>query len=199
MNKNCLQILIIGCTGRSLALPEGRLRDALHDCREARIMLLDPREHGAIALTRGITDPGISPEVFREEIRSSIVFIKGLRSSQKIVRLKLYPDMPLFKLAIFGDCATMSHYPRGLNIRSMHEFVFQNKEMQGGMYLALQRYFLSRWQDPDIPEYDFETDELVYHDQLGYEVLREPFDGIAPDLDGDQRTKEGPDSRYVFR
>ncbi|OGW39072.1 MAG: hypothetical protein A2010_11620 [Nitrospirae bacterium GWD2_57_9] len=68
----------------------------------------------------------------------------------------------------------------------MPEFVFEDKAGHGGMYMPLYRYFLSRWQHPDIPEYDLDTDELVYHDQLGYEVLRERFDGktfILPEED----------------
>ncbi len=195
------EIMIIGSTGyRSFALPEGDLYEAVRNCREAKIMLLDPREHGAIARAQSIPDPEISPEVIREQIMKSIEFMKGLRGLRKSVRLKLYPDMPLLKLAILGDYAYVRHYHTGLNVRSMPEFVFRNIQHDGGLYLPMYRYFVSRWQDPDMPEYDLDTDELVYHDQLGYEVLREPFDGITITDDEHQRNeKETEAERSYFR
>ena len=67
----------------------------------------------------------------------------------------------------------------GLNVRLMPEYAFRNEPKTGGLYIPLLfRYFLSRWQDPNIPEYDFDTDELVYHNRGGTELRREKF----PDL-----------------
>lgn len=192
-------IMIIGSTGyRSFARPEGDLHAAMHNCREARIMLLDPREHGAIARAQSIPDPEITPEVIRGQITKSIEFMKGLQAHQKIIRLKLYPDMPLLKLAILGVHAYVRHYHTGLNVRFMPEFAFKNIEQHGGLYMPLYRYFLSRWQDPDIPEYDFDSDELIYRDQLGYEVLREPFNEVASS-DDVKETDEENRPGYVFR
>ncbi len=192
-------IMIIGSTGcRSFATPDGDLHAAMHNCREASIMLLDPREHGAIARAQSIPDPEITPEVIRGQIIKSIEFMKGLQAHQKIIRLKLYPDMPLLKLAILGDYAYVRHYHTGLNVRFMPEFAFKNTEHHGGLYMPLYRYFLSRWQDPDIPEYDFDSDELIYRDQLGYEVLREPFNEVASS-DDVKETDEENRPGYVFR
>jgi hypothetical protein len=36
-----------------------------------------------------------------------------------------------------------------------------------------------RWEDPAIPEYDLETDELVYRDSAGNEVGREKLDHLG--------------------
>ena len=48
------------------------------------------------------------------------------------------------------------------------------KPPPGGFYDPVHQYFLSRWQDPRIPEYDLETDELVYQsDSVG--ARREDF------------------------
>jgi len=52
--------------------------------------------------------------------------------------------------------------------------VFSSDGLNGGLYLPFYRYFLSRWNDPDIPEYDLDTDELVLRDQAGRERHREP-------------------------
>ncbi len=191
------EIMIIGSTGvHSFVLPEGDLHEAVRRCREAKIMLLDPREHGAIARAQTMPDPEITPVAIREQVMKSIEFIKGVRGPGKTVRLKLYPDMPLFKMAILGGCAYVRHYHTGLNVRSMPEFVFQNTQHDGGLYLPMCRYFLSQWQDPDTPEYDLDSDEVVYRDQLGYEVLRESFDGITISCYDDQRMET---ERSYFR
>jgi len=194
------EIMIIGSTGyRSFVEPEGDLHEAVQNCREAKIMLLDPLKHGAIARARSIPDPEITPEVIREQIIKSIDLLKSLRAAQRTVRLKLYPDMPLLKMAILGDYAFIRHYHTGLNVRHMPEFAFRNEQNHGGLYLPLYRYFLSRWQDPDIPEYDLDTDELVYRDHMNYEVLREPFNEITMAYDAGRNTYEDILSRSVSR
>lgn len=180
------ELMIIGSTGsRSFVEPEGDLYDALQICREARIMLLDPSKEGAVTRARSIPDPEVTPEVIREQIGKSIDFLKGLRHAQKQVRLKLYPEPPLLKLAILGDYAFLRHYHTGMNVRHMPEYIFRNESEQGGLYIPLYRYFCVRWEDPEIPEYDLETDELVYRDRPGNEVLRERFrdvPAVAPPL-----------------
>ena len=105
------EIMIIGSTGyRSFVVPEGDLHEAVQNCREAKIMLLDPLKHGAIARARSIPDPEITPEVIREQIIHSIDFLKSLKAAQKPVRLKFYSDIPLVKMAILGDYAFIRHY-----------------------------------------------------------------------------------------
>ena len=167
-------IMIIGSTGfRTFATSEGNLHHALRNCRKAKIMLLNPIGDGAVARARSIPDPEITPEFIRDQIIDSIGFLKELKAAQKNIRLKLYPDMPLLKLAILGDHAFLRHYHMGLNVREMPEYVFSSDGLNGGLYLPFYRYFLSRWQDPDIPEYDLDTDDLVFRDRAGREIRRE--------------------------
>jgi hypothetical protein len=170
------ELMIIGSTGcRSFVEPEGDLYEALQNCREVKIMLLDPSKEGAVTRARSIPDPEVTPEVIREQIMKSIGFLKDLRAAQKQVRLKLYPELPLLKLAILGDYAFLQHYHTGMNVRHMPEYAFQNESKHGGLYIPLYRYFCARWQDMNVPEYDLDMDELVYRDHMGKEVLREPF------------------------
>ncbi len=167
-------IMIIGSTGlRTFTTPEGELHHAVQNCRKAKIMLLNPLEEGAITRAKSIPDPEITPEVIRDQIMESITFLKELKAGQKNIRLKLYSDIPLLKLAILGDHAFLRHYHVGLNVRKMPEYVFNSESIHGGLYLPLYRYFLSRWNDPDIPEYDLDTDELVLRDKAGREIRRE--------------------------
>jgi hypothetical protein len=170
------EIMLICSTGfQTFAAPEGDLHQAVQNSREAKIMLLDPLGEGATTRAKSIPDPEITPEVVREQIIKSIEFLKGLKASQKSIRLKLYPDLPLLKLAILGDYVFLRHYHIGKNVRDMPEYVFKNDKNQGGLYIPLYRYFLSRWNDPNIPEYDLGSDELVHRDAAGNEVKREKF------------------------
>lgn len=193
------EIMIIGSTGyRSFVEQQGDLHEAVQNSRDAKIMLLDPLKYGAIARARSIPDPEITPEVIREQIIKSIDFLKTLRAAQKTVTLKLYPDMPLLKLAILGDYAFIRHYHTGLNVRHMPEFTFKNEHDHGGLYLPMYRYFLSKWQDPGIPEYDLDTDELVYRDHMGYEVMRVLFNETTMTYDAMHKVNEDKLSQYVF-
>ncbi len=187
------ELMIIGSTGfRTFADLDGDLHEALQHCREAKIMLLDPFKEGAITRARAIPDPEVTPEVIREQIIKSIDFLKGLRAAQKEVRLKLYPDQPLLKLAIIGDYAFLQHYHTGMNVRQMPEYAFKNESKHGGLYIPLYRYFLTRWQDTTIPEYDLDTDEVVYRDSMGNEVVREPFIGSMNPAEADEEPDHGP-------
>ena len=168
-------LLILGSTGsRTFTGADAELHHALRNCRKARIMLLNPLGEGAVARAWSIPDPEITPDVIRDQIIESIGFLRELRAGQKDIRLKLYPEMPLLKLAILGEHAFLRHYHTGLNVSSMPEYVFSHDGLHGGLYLPLYRYFLSRWNDPAIPEYDLVTDDLVLRDQAGQERQREP-------------------------
>jgi len=173
-------VMVIGSTGfRTFVDPEGDLHRVLQTCREAKIMLLDPLREGVVARARSIPDPEVSPESFREQIIRSIDFLKGLKSLQKNIKLKLYRDMPLLKLAILGDYVCVRHYHTGLRVDDMPEYVFKHEQNPGGLYDPFYQYFQSRWRDPNIPEYELETDELVYRDKSGNEVKRERFNDVV--------------------
>ena len=61
---------------------------------EAKIMLLNPYGEGASIRTKSILDFDITLEHFREQIRKSMDFLKGLNAIRKNVRLKLYDEVP---------------------------------------------------------------------------------------------------------
>lgn len=172
-------VMIIGSTGfRTFGDPAGDLHHVIKNCREAKIMLLDPFSEGAFSRAKSIDDPAITPEIFRDQIMKSIDFLKGLRAAQKSIRLKLYQDKPLLKMAILGDYLALKHYHAGLDVRNMPEYIFKHDQNSGGLYLPFYQYFCSRWYDPDIPEYELDTDDLVYRDRTGNETRRENFKEI---------------------
>ncbi len=172
-------VMLISSTGfRTFADPAGDLHQVLQNCREAKIMLLDPLKDGVTARANSLADPDITPESFREHIIRSIDFLKALKKHQKNIRLKLYREVPLLKLAILGDYLCLQHYPTGLNVRKMPEYVFKH-DKGGNLFSLFYQYFVTRWLDPSIPEYDLDTDELVYRDKAGNEVRRDHFNEVV--------------------
>lgn len=167
-------IMVIGSTGfRTFADPRGDLHAVIKNCRKAKIMLLNPVSEGAATRVKSILDPEITLEKFREQIRRSIAFLKELKAVQKDIRLKLYPDVPFLKMALSGDYLWVNHYHAGLDVQVMPEYVFIHNQNPGSLYTIFYQYFLNHWADPRIPEYDLETDELVYRDIAGNEEKRE--------------------------
>ncbi len=183
-------VLVISSTGyRTFVDPKGDLHNVLHNCREAKIMLLSPHGEGARSRANSILDPNVTLENFNEQIKKSIEFLKGLKAVQKNVKLKLYENSPFLKLVILGDYIWMKHYHPGLDVHGLPEFVFEHNQTPGSLYSPFYQYFLMRWGDFHIPEYDFETDELVYRDEAGNERLRKKFDAVQADIpstDGDR-------------
>ena len=60
----------------------------------------------------------------------------------------------------------------------MPKYVFKHDPNIGSLYFPFYQYFLGRWNNPDIPEYDLESDELIYRDLAGNEVRREKFNEV---------------------
>jgi len=169
-------IMIIGSTGfRTFVDPKGDLHNVIQNCREAKIMLLNPYSEGASIRASSIPEPDITTDHFQEQIKKSIDFLKGLNGVRRNVKMKLYNDAPFLKLTILGDYIWVQHYHAGLDVQVMPEYVFKHNQNSSGFYAPFYQYFLSRWNDPEIPEYDFDTEELVYRDKTGNEIKREEF------------------------
>jgi hypothetical protein len=158
-------IMIIGSTGfRTLADPKGDLRTVVETCRTAKIMLLNPESRGAIERIRTISDGAITRESLQSQVEQTIAFLRAVPAASQRIRLKLYPEPPLWKLAILGDHAWVRHYHPALDVRVLPEYVFVHSQDPAGLFTAFYQYFTARWNDPAIPEYDLLTGELVYRD-----------------------------------
>jgi len=75
----------------------------------------------------------------------------------------------------------MQYYHPGLDVQRMPEYVFKHNQNTGSLYIPFYQYFLTRWNAPDIPEYDLDSDELIYRDAAGNEARREKFGEIEMD------------------
>jgi hypothetical protein len=176
-------IKVIGSTGfRTFADENGDLHAVLKNCREAKIMLLNPHSEGASLRVKSILDPDITLARFREQIGESIDFLKGLKAGQKNIKLKLYDEVPFLKMAISGDHIWVKHYHAEFDVQSLPEYVLRYNQNPGSLYVPFYQYFLRWWNDPGIPEYDLESDELIYRDVAGNEERREKFRERADSL-----------------
>jgi hypothetical protein len=169
-------VMVIGSSGYGTLRDQvGDLSTVLEKCLGANIMLVNPFSQGAGIRIRAIAHPNMSIEKYREEVRQSIELLKRLKAVGKSVKLKLYSDPPLLKLVILGDYLWMQHYHTDLDIQEMPEYVLRHNPKDHGLYTLCCQYFVQRWEQTEIPEYDLDTDELVYRDKNGGEVRRERF------------------------
>ncbi len=195
-------VMVISSTGfRTFVDPEGELHQVIQNCRKAKIMLLNPNSEGAMVRAKGIPHPDVTPESLREQIQMSIDFLKALKAAQKNVRLKLYPDPPFLKMTILGDYIWLQHYQPGLDIQGTPKYVFKHDPNLGSLYFPFYQYFLGKWDNPGIPEYDLGTDELIYRDGSGNEVRREKLvhaEGIKNEVLMNGNPREGDHQREAF-
>lgn len=172
-------VLLLGSTGwNTFTDPASDMHHVIQNCREAKILLLNPFGEGASFRAKSIPDSDVTPEYFREKIIKSINFLKHLKDLQKNIRLKLYDETPLLKLTVLGDYIFLKYYHLGLNVQQMSEYIFRHSAKHSSLFHPLYQYFLSKWRDPNIPEYDFDSDELIYRDDCGNEVKRQKLDGM---------------------
>jgi hypothetical protein len=166
-------VMIIGSTGaRTLADPKGDLRAVIENCRSAKIMLLDPESRGAIERVRTLGGLEITRDSLRVQVEQTIGVLRALPAAHGRIRLKLYPEPPLWKLAVLGDHVWVRHYHPTLDVRVLPEYVFAHGQDPASLYAAFYQYFVARWSDPAIPEYDLLTGELVYREGAGKDVGR---------------------------
>lgn len=173
-------IMVMGSSGYSTFVDQvGDLSSVLDKCLGAKILLVNPYSREASQRTLAIAHPEYTLATFREEVRQSIELLKRLKAMGKAVKLKLYSDPPLIKMVILGDYLWLQHYHADLDVQTMPEYVLRHNRKDHGLYTLYSHYFVQRWKSAEIPEYDLDTDELVYRSSTGNEIRRERF-GIEP-------------------
>jgi hypothetical protein len=188
-------VMVIGSTGYGTFVDaEGDLSGVLDKCLEAKLLLVNPYSEAASIRVQAIGHPDFTLARFRSEVTESIEILKKLKATGKTVRLKLYSDPPLVKLVILGDYLWLKHYHTDLDVQTRPEYVFRHNHEDHGLYTLFYEYFLHRWESTEIPEYDFDTDELVYRGSNGVEIRRERF-GRERLLDS-LATSGSPDDPY---
>jgi hypothetical protein len=169
-------VKVLGSSGYATFVDQvGDLSSLLGNCLGAKILLMNPYSSEASKRVQAVADPEFTLERFRDEVRQSIQLLKRLKDMGKNIKLKLYSDPPLIKLVILGDYLWLQHYHTDLDVQMMPEYVFQHHPNHHGLYTVFHQYFSQKWESHDIPDYDLDTDELVYRGINGEEIERVPF------------------------
>jgi hypothetical protein len=174
-------VMVLGATGFGTFVDvSGDLHAVLRNCLEAKVLLMNPYSRAAQARALAVQHPHAPQESITEQVRQSIEFLKRLKQAHKNVKLKLYSDIPYIKLAILGDYIWMQHYHATLDVQAMPEYLLTHNQNNHGLYTVFYQYFMKQWESPDVPEYDLETDELVFSGQNGSGACRQKFWLVAP-------------------
>ena len=165
---------VLTLTGYHTFVEDGSLlRDALRAAYEIRIMLINPVGRG---LRRRVdTMPSeITLLSYHKEIETSIAYLTELRRAGKNITLKFYDQEPFWKVVVLGDYVWVQHFHTGSEVTCQPEYVFalQRHNPREGLYVPFYTHFLEQWNQSRYPEYDFDTNELVYRDEAGNECGR---------------------------
>src|SRR6266699_3215641 len=176
---------VLSVTGHdTFVAPRSLVREALEKAYEIRVMLVNPLGKGLRNLSDSLPLE-ITVRTLHTEIEATIGYLSGLRRFGKKVKLKFYDEEPFWKLIVLGDYVWVQHCHSGFQVRQQPEYVFalQHGEPRHGLFVPFYMVFLNQWNDARHPEYDFDTNELVYRDasgkETGREVLSVPSDGTA--------------------
>src|SRR5216684_7063030 len=176
---------VLSVTGHdTFVAPRSLVREALEKAYEIRVMLVNPVGKGLRKRADSLP-PEITVLTLHTEIEATIGYLSGLRRFGKKVKLKFYDEEPFWKLIVLGDYVWVQHCHSGFQVRQQPEYVFalQHGEPRHGLFVPFYMVFLNQWNDARHPEYDFDTNELVYRDSSGKETGRDaltaPIDGTA--------------------
>jgi len=84
----------------------------------------------------------------------------------------------LLKLTVLGDYVFMKYYHSGLNVKEMPEYIFKHSPNQSNLFHPSISFSFEMARS-NIPEYDFDSGELIYRDNSGNEVKREKLDEMS--------------------
>ncbi|HZF19789.1 MAG TPA: hypothetical protein VE008_08790 [Burkholderiales bacterium] len=166
----------------TLVAEDSLLRPVIDKAYEIRVMLVNPVGQGLRQRAESLPSD-VTVLTLHTEIEATIGVLSKLRKYGKKVKLKFYDEEPFWKLVVLGDYIWVQHCHSGFVVREQPEYVFalQHTEPRHGLFVPFYMIFLNYWNDTRHPEYDFDTNELVYRDAGGRETAREalgvPIDG----------------------
>lgn len=170
-------VCILSLTGYdTLVAQESLLKDALSTAYEIRVMLLNPNSVAARKRVESLPAE-ITLSTLQEEMAASIAFLDECRKAGKKVSLKFYDHEPFWKLVVLDDCVWVQHCHAGREMKDQHEYVFglQRTDPGQGLFVPFYTYFLHKWNEEGLWEYDFDAGELVQRDSDSHETDRLPL------------------------
>jgi len=171
-------VCILTATGYDTFVREGSLlRPILESACEVRVMLLNPASSGAQRRALSLSRRNYSLATLKGEIEASIFHLRTLRHAGKKVALKFYDHPPFWKVAVVGEHVWVQYCHGDCEVTRAPEYVFalDQGNPRRGLFVPFYMHFLDKWNESWHPEYDFDTNQLVYRDSAGNELKRRPF------------------------
>ena len=168
---------VLTLTGHETFVARDRLlREVLENAYEVRVMLINPVGDGVRKRVESLPSD-VTLLSFHSELEASIAYLAGLRRRGKKVTIKFYDQEPFWKVIVLGDHAWVQHCHAGVALRQQPEYVFalRHRSPREGLFVPFYIYVLNQWNEAGHPEYDFDTNELVYRDSTGNETGRAPL------------------------
>lgn len=174
-------VYILTVTGADTFVPKSSpFSSVLDSAYEIRVMLVNPTSRGAQTRANSLPDDQYTPQRLLEEIKASIDYLRKLHKMGKKISLKFYDQPPFWKLVILGEHVWVQYCDPSWEISVSPEYVFalNTKNPRHGLFTPFYMHFLEKWSEPTHPDYDFETDELVYRDSVDGKIDRVSLDGL---------------------
>jgi len=171
-------VSVMSVTGYDTFVSQQRqLGNVIDHSYELRVMLMNPYGPGAMRRVQSLGDPAPLLQIYCQETAGTIERLTSLAAAGKKVSLKFYEDPPFWNLIVTGEYVWVQYCHDGHELKSQPEYVFalDRDKPTLGLFSAFYVHFLNQWGNPQHPEYDFATRELIYRDDRGNEVKRQPF------------------------
>ena len=169
---------IMSLTGYDTFISENsQLRNTLELAYEVRVLLANPYGKGIASRSLSTEAPEAMLLAYRQETEASIAYLRKLATAGKKVKLKFYEEPPFWKVVVTGEYVWVQYCHDGHEVKIQPEYVFglQHENPQRGFFEAFYKYFLDQWKDPNHPEFNFETNELIYRNDNGNEIRKTAF------------------------
>lgn len=185
-------VSVMSITGYDTFVSERRnLHRFVDESYELRVMLLNPYSEAAMRRVVSL-GPSASVDRYIRETEATIGRLAKLAEGGKKVTLKFYDDAPFWNLIVTGEYVWVQYCHDGHELKTQPEFVFalrKDKPAQG-LFSPFYVHFLTQWNDPRHPEFDFETRRLKYGDGTEREFPDEH--GIVAESLEPMRSAEAP-------
>jgi hypothetical protein len=170
-------VYIMSITGSSFSAENNDLQQKLEQAYEIRVLLENPYGKGIAGRVMSLDDAEAMLLANRQETEVSIAYLRRLSAAGKKVNLKFYEEPPFWKLVVTGEYVWVQYCHDGHEVRTQPEYVFglQHDHPNRGFFVPFYKHFLDQWNDPSHPEFNFETNELIYRNSDGNEIRRSYF------------------------
>lgn len=146
-SNRAIDLRIMGATGWNTFghkdAPLYRLLDQFQG--EIKILLIKP-DPTLPALIQRANEIGVPAADYVQEINNSIDRLKALKAKGKNISLKLYEQMPIWKMVISNDYMWLQHYCKCKNVEDTPVYSFFSDGDEGtSLFHALYSVWLKRW------------------------------------------------------